>query len=270
LKQQYNIDDLRYLMARLRDPADGCPWDLKQRFETIVPHTLEEAYEVADCIEQGDFDHLEGELGDLLFQVIFYARLGEEESKFDFDAIVDTLTRKLIRRHPHVFPLGTLESRAGDQAIDADGVKANWEQIKQQERAEKARNRVLDDVPRALPALNRAAKLTKRAAQVGFDWPDLHGVLDKIEEELAELREAVDAGQQQEIADEMGDLLFAMVNLSRHVGVNPDTALRGTNQKFERRFNHVEDQVEARGGDWQQFDLQQLDLFWDEAKEKGL
>ncbi|MCV6590221.1 MAG: nucleoside triphosphate pyrophosphohydrolase [Marinobacterium sp.] len=270
MSQRYTFDDLRYLMARLRDPQDGCPWDLKQHFATIVPHTLEEAYEVADCIEQQDFEHLESELGDLLFQVIFYARLGEEGSLFDLDSIVDTLTRKLIRRHPHVFPLGTLKSRAGDQNLAADEVKQTWEQIKQQERVAKAKSRVLDDVPRTLPALNRAAKLTKRAAQVGFDWPDLHGVLDKIEEELGELREAVDRNVQHEIADEMGDLLFALVNLSRHLKVNPDTALRSTNHKFERRFNHVEDQVEQAGGDWQQFELQQLDLFWDEAKAKGL
>jgi len=270
LSQRYDLSDLLELMARLRDPKDGCPWDLKQSFSTIVPHTLEEAYEVADCIEQQDYDHLKGELGDLLFQVIFYAQLGKEENRFDFDQIVDTLVTKLIRRHPHVFPMGTLESRASEQALDDDAIKSRWEEIKQEERSEQARHRVLDDVPRALPALNRAAKLQKRAAQVGFDWPDLHGVLDKIEEEIGELREAVDRGAQADIADETGDLLFALVNLARHLRVNPDSALRATNQKFERRFNHVEDQVEARGGDWQKFNLEQLDLFWDEAKEKGL
>ncbi len=268
MSQRYDLNDLRELMSRLRDPLDGCPWDLQQTFASIVPHTLEEAYEVADCIEQQDYPHLEGELGDLLFQVIFYAQLGKEESTFDFDSIVHTLVSKLIRRHPHVFPLGTLASRADDKTDDSEAVSARWEAIKQQERAEKAHKRVLDDVPRALPALNRALKLQKRAAQVGFDWPDLHGVLDKIEEEIGELREAVEQGQQADILDEMGDLLFALVNLARHLKVNPDSALRSTNQKFERRFNHVEDQVESAGGDWQQFELAQLDLFWDQAKAK--
>ncbi|MBY4678815.1 nucleoside triphosphate pyrophosphohydrolase [Marinobacterium arenosum] len=270
MSQSYSLDDLIELMARLRDPVDGCPWDLKQSFASIVPHTLEEAYEVADTIERQDFDHLKGELGDLLFQVIFYAQLGAEQQRFDFAAIVDELVRKLIRRHPHVFPAGTLASRATDSTLSDEQIKANWEAIKQQERDEKHNGGVLDDVPSVLPALNRASKLQKRAAQVGFDWPDTGDVLDKIEEEIAELREAIAAGDAEAVADEMGDLLFAQVNLARHLGVNPESALRSTNRKFERRFQYVEQQVEAAGGDWSKFDLEQLDGFWNQAKQRGL
>ncbi|NVK40451.1 MAG: nucleoside triphosphate pyrophosphohydrolase [Oceanospirillaceae bacterium] len=267
---QYRIDDLVTLMARLRDPADGCPWDLKQDFASIVPHTLEEAYEVADTIERQDWAHLRDELGDLLFQVIFYARLGEEQGRFDFDAIVDNLVGKLIRRHPHVFPAGTLESRAGDQTRSDTEIRETWEAIKQQERDDKAKTGVLDDVPLALPALSRAAKLQKRAARVGFDWPQTLQVLDKIEEEIAELREAIARGAQDEITDELGDLMFAQVNLARHLGVDPEAALRGTNAKFTRRFSHIEDAMAASDRDWHDFSLDELDALWDEAKAKGL
>ncbi|WP_370279190.1 nucleoside triphosphate pyrophosphohydrolase [Pontibacterium sp.] len=271
---QYNIDDLIYLMQRLRDPESGCPWDLKQDFASIVPHTLEEAYEVADTIERQDWAHLKDELGDLLFQVIFYAQLGDEiddeAQHFDFNAIVSNLIEKLVRRHPHVFPGGTLRSERSGASIDEAQIKANWEAIKQQERDGKARTGVLDDIPRSLPALSRAQKLQKRASQVGFDWNDPIPVLDKIAEEIDELREAIREGRQEEIADEMGDMLFAQVNLARHLGVNPETALRGTNQKFERRFGHIEAQVNASERDWEQYSLYELDAFWNEAKAKGL
>ncbi len=270
----HDIQDLIYLMQRLRDPDTGCPWDLKQSFATIVPHTLEEAYEVADTIEREDWEHLKDELGDLLFQVIFYAQLGDEEQRFDLDAIVDNLVQKLVRRHPHVFPNGQLRAEravsAPDEDIDAAQVKANWEAIKQQERDTKARSGVLDDVPRALPALSRAVKLQKRASQVGFDWNDPLPVLDKIAEEIDELREAYAKGDHREIESELGDMLFAQVNLARHLGVNPETALRSTNQKFERRFGHVEQRVNESDREWQQFTLDELDGFWDEAKAKGL
>lgn len=267
---QYSIDDLITLMARLRDPDDGCPWDLKQDFASIVPHTLEEAYEVADTIERQDWTHLKDELGDLLFQVVFYARLGEETGYFDFDAIVDNLTSKLIRRHPHVFPAGSLDSRAGDQQRSEAQIRETWEAIKQQERDDKEKGGVLDDVPLSLPALSRAAKLQKRAALVGFDWPEALQVLDKIEEEVAELRDAIARGAQTEIRDELGDLIFAQVNLARHLDVEPEAALRGTNAKFVRRFAHIERSVEASGRQWQDFTLGELDALWNEAKAKGL
>lgn len=269
---RYTLEDLTTLMARLRDPEDGCPWDLKQSFASIVPHTLEEAYEVADTIERQDWQHLQGELGDLLFQVIFYARLAEEEQGYGFDDIVDTLVTKLIRRHPHVFPEGTLASRRSAESLDEQQIKETWETIKAEERGEKPVHepRVLDDIPMALPALNRADKLQRRAARVGFDWGDVSPVLDKIEEEIAELREAIAAGDQLEMEHELGDLLFAQVNLARHMGVNPETALRYTNQKFTNRFNYIEDQVESSAKDWQDFSLDELDHWWNEAKQKGL
>ena len=269
----YNLDDLIYLMKRLRTPETGCPWDLKQTFASIVPHTLEEAYEVADAIQQEDWAHLNGELGDLLFQVIFYAQLGKEQSLFDFSSIVSDLVTKLIRRHPHVFPDGTLTSNNQGRQLSEAEIKQNWEAIKQQERAAKPTQttpRILDDIPQALPALSRANKLQKRAAQVGFDWQQADAVIDKMEEELAELREAIKSGDQAAVADEMGDMIFAQVNLARHLGVNPEEALQGTNRKFERRFSHVEDCVRASKNDWDEFNLDELDQFWDQAKAKGL
>lgn len=270
---KYSLDDLLYLMKRLRDPEMGCPWDIKQNFASIVPHTIEEAYEVADAIAQEDWIHLNDELGDLLFQVIFYAQMGAEEKYFDFSSIVSNLVEKLIRRHPHVFPDGTLQSNCTDNPISEAEIKQNWERIKQEERAGKearGMSRILDDVPQALPALSRASKLQKRAAQVGFDWHEAESVLAKMEEELAELREAIQSGDKQAVADEMGDMIFAQVNLARHLGVNPEEAVRGTNMKFERRFNHVEDCVNASEKDWEAFSLQELDQFWDQAKAKGL
>ncbi|MGB0205703.1 MAG: nucleoside triphosphate pyrophosphohydrolase [Neptuniibacter sp.] len=268
----YTIDDLIYLMSRLRDPETGCPWDLKQSFASIVPHTLEEAYEVADAIEQADWSHLNDELGDLLFQVIFYAHLGKEEQLFDFSTIVSNLVTKLIRRHPHVFPDGTLQSSSGQELSEAQ-IKKNWEAIKQQERDAKGEtgdSKVLDDVPRALPALSRAAKLQKRAAQVGFDWSNAEDVLDQIEEELQEVREAIRSGNKAAVLDEMGDMIFAQVNLARHLGVSPEDAVRSTNSKFERRFGFIESKVRASGKDWQAFTLEELDAYWDEAKREGL
>jgi ATP diphosphatase len=266
----YSLDDLRALMARLRHPEHGCPWDLKQTYATIVPHTLEEAYEVADTIEQADFDHLNDELGDLLFQVIFYAQLGEEEARFSWDTIVDGIVKKLLRRHPHVFPDGSLDTPPGSLSLTEEEISARWDEIKQQERGEKSLHGVLDDVPRALPSINRAEKLQKRASEVGFDWDDPMGVLDKIEEEVQELREAIASGNPDRIQDEMGDLLFAQINLARHLKVKADQALRGTNQKFERRFKFVEQCVAASGNSWDNHSLDQLDQYWDRAKQEGL
>lgn len=266
----HTLEDLIYLMARLRDPDSGCPWDLEQTFASIVPHTLEEAYEVADTIEREDWPHLQDELGDLLFQVIFYAQLGAEQQHFDMHSIIDNLVKKLVRRHPHVFPGSQLQAEREPSEIEKAQVNEQWERIKADERAAKAQTGILDEVPLSLPGLSRAAKLQKRAARVGFDWDEAEQVLDKIDEEIAELRAAIRAGRQYEIADEMGDLLFAQVNLARKLGVNPEQAIRATNQKFCRRFGYIESQVRQCGLDWSEFSLEQLDLWWDEAKAQGL
>ncbi|MDF2182280.1 nucleoside triphosphate pyrophosphohydrolase [Neptuniibacter sp. CAU 1671] len=272
--KQFSLNDLLTLMARLRDPETGCPWDLKQDFASIVPHTLEEAYEVADAIDQADWAHVKDELGDLLFQVIFYARLGEEAGHFDFNGIVGNLIEKLLRRHPHVFPEGTLESRRDPSvAPDEADIARRWDEIKafeKQLKPAKTYSYLLDAVPNRLPALNRACKLQKQASTVGFDWDETHQVLDQIEEELQEVREALASGDQQAVAEEMGDLLFAQVNLARKLGVNPEMAVRATNQKFTRRFNYIEDQVKASGKTWQSFSLAELDHWWREAKQQGL
>ena len=270
----YQIDDLLYLMQRLRDPEHGCPWDQQQDFASIVPHTLEEAYEVADAIEQGDFEQLRGELGDLLFQVVYYAQLAAEEDRFGWTDIVDGITRKWLRRHPHVFPDGKLRTPAGSLMLEPDQVKQRWEEIKAQERAEKAAQpeqlSLLDDVPQALPALSRAQKLQKRASRVGFDWPETAPVLDKIAEELDEVREALDQGNAEAVAEEMGDLLFCVVNLSRHLGVDAENALRQGNNKFERRFRFIERQLRNEGKHVAQTHLLALDALWEKAKQQGL
>lgn len=266
---RHTLDDLLTLMAVLRDPAQGCPWDVEQDWDSIVPHTLEEAYEVADAIERRAFDELPGELGDLLFQVIYYSQFGVEERRFDFYDIVDTLTAKMLARHPHVFPDGTLASRRqGISAaqVEAKGVNSRWETLKASERAAREASSVLDDIPRTLPALARAAKLTKRAARVGFDWPDTHGVLAKIREELGEVEEALEAGDAEHAREEVGDLLFAVVNLARRLEADPEQALRVTNRKFERRFRHVERSLAECGRTPEQADLTEMDRFWDDAK----
>lgn len=270
----YQLDDLLYLMQRLRDPQHGCPWDLEQSYATIVPHTLEEAYEVADAIEQGDFDQLRGELGDLLFQVVYYAQLASEEERFSWNEVVDGITCKLVRRHPHVFPDGNLRTPPGTLTLAPEQIKQRWEQIKAEERAEKADQpqqlSLLDDVPAALPALSRAQKLQKRAASAGFDWPEAVPVIDKISEELDEVREALAAGQPDAVAEEMGDLLFCVVNLAQHLGVDAENALRQGNAKFERRFRFIEDRLRAQGASVAERALDELDALWDAAKKAGL
>lgn len=270
----YLLEDLLYLMERLRDPQYGCPWDLQQSFESIVPHTLEEAYEVADAIAQGDYAQLEGELGDLLFQVVYYAQLGREAGHFDWPRVVDGVTAKLVRRHPHVFPDGNLRTPPGAVELDPEQVKRRWEQIKAEERAARAGEprqlSLLDDVPQALPALSRAQKLQKRAASVGFDWPQIQPVLAKLEEELDEIREALGLGDHQAVAEEMGDLLFCVVNLARHLGVDAEQALRDGNAKFERRFRHVEAAFDNDAEAMSKAQLERLDQLWDEAKRQGL
>lgn len=262
------VDRLNAIMVRLRDPDGGCPWDVEQTFQTIAPYTLEEAYEVADAIERGDMDDLKGELGDLLFQVVFHARMAEEQGLFAFDDVATAIADKLERRHPHVFgPDGPLEAAKADGAAQ----KARWEDIKAGERKAKAQHGVLDDVPVGLPALARAAKLTKRAARVGFDWPSTAEVLDKLDEEVAELKAEIAAGDLDKARGELGDMLFVMANLARKLGVEPEDALRGTNAKFVRRFAFIEAELAKDGRTPEQSDLAEMDGLWDAAKaaERG-
>ncbi len=255
-----DISRLLEIMAALRNKDGGCPWDLEQDFMSIRNYTIEEAYEVADAVERGDFDDLREELGDLLLQPVFHAQMAAEENRFDFGDVVQSITEKLIRRHPHVF---------GEQAArDAGGAKARWDDVKEDERAKKAAKRdsepsVIDDVPMVLPALARAEKLTKRAAKVGFDWPDIPAVLAKVTEELDELQAAANDKHRHE---EMGDLLFAIANLARHMNIDPEAALRDANAKFTRRFHYVEDRARADGIAMKDAGLDRLDLYWNEIR----
>jgi ATP diphosphatase len=266
LATQYTIEDLRYLMRRLRDPETGCPWDLKQSFRSITSHTLEEVYEVVDAIERDDITHLGEELGDLLFQIIFYSQLAEEQGQFSFEEIINTITHKLIRRHPHVFPEGTLESsRLSMAESEIVEIKQVWEAIKRQERLDKGSGKTLDDIPMALPALNRAIKLQKRAASVGFDWPDVQPVVEKINEELIELDIEIKGGDRDRMADELGDLLFSCVNLARHLKIDPEASMRGANEKFKRRFESME--VLAGEKKIEDYSADQLESLWREVKQ---
>ena len=262
----YTVDDLLRVMQRLRDPEGGCPWDLQQDFRSIVPSTLEECYELAEAIEHGDYPHVAEELGDVLFQVVFYARLGEEQGLFSFPDIVHTLVEKLLRRHPHVFANGAIDGVMAD-TVDVAEVKRSWEAIKRDERAARAQGGVLDDVPVALPALPRAQKLQKRAALVGFDWADAAAVLEKIDEERRELGDAMAAGSEADIADEMGDLLFTCVNLARHLGLDAETVLRRASGKFEQRFRAMETFAAGTGSaDLRTLTATELDALWRSAK----
>jgi ATP diphosphatase len=262
-----SIADLLAVMAALRTPGTGCPWDLEQTFKTIAPYTIEEAYEVADAIEKGDMGALEDELGDLLLQVVYHARMAEEDGAFAFADVVDAITEKMIRRHPHVF--GSTAERA------AGAAPGFWERIKAEERPGKAGG-VLADVPPALPALTRAVKLQDKAAKVGFDWPSLAPVFDKLKEELAELEQAIAAGDREhavatdahkaKIGEEFGDLLFVVANVARHLKIDPEAALRAANQKFIRRFRRIEELLEAKGRTPTQSTLAEMDRLWDQAK----
>ncbi len=267
----YQLTDLLYLMARLRDPNGGCPWDLQQDFASIVPHTLEEAYEVADAIEREDFAHLPSELGDLLFQVVYYSQLGQEQQLFDFSTVVHSITEKLVRRHPHVFADGQLYGAAHVSGVNSEQVKERWEEIKQQERAEQAQPEqvvsVLADIPLNMPALSRALKIQKRASSVGFDWSSLPPVLAKVDEELQEVREAIASGDHAAISEELGDLLFATVNVARHIKVNPETSLRAANIKFSERLQFVEQEARKQGVAISDCTEEQLDALWNLAKQ---
>jgi len=253
------IERLLEIMRRLRDPKGGCPWDIEQDFASIAPYTIEEAYEVADAIEREKWDELKGELGDLLFQSVFHAQMAAEAGHFTFQDVVTTMSNKMVSRHPHVF---------GDESRDksAEQQTQDWETIKAAERAAKAETGALDGVAVGLPALLRAYKLQKRAARVGFDWPSAQNVLAKIAEESAELVEARDSLTQDEVEEEFGDLLFVMANLGRHLGVEPEAALRRTNAKFTRRFKAVEAKLAERGKRAEDSNLEEMDTLWDAVK----
>ncbi len=274
------IDRLIAIMTMLRDKQHGCPWDLEQTIKSLLPYTLEEVYEVADAIENNDLVELEDELGDLLFQVIFYAQIAKEQGAFDFQDIATAITDKLIRRHPHVFPGGDVEQFGISQEIDAQQVVVNWEAIKEIEREEKRKKggkqavqgveSILDDVPRALPAMERARKLQKRAAQVGFDWAEVAPVLEKLKEEVVEFEEALASGDLERMSDELGDVLFATINLARHSKIEPEVALRSTNRRFETRFKWIEAALYKQGTVFKDAKLEELDALWGQAKKTGL
>lgn len=265
-----DISRLIEIMEALRQPETGCPWDIVQTFETIKPYTIEEAYEVADAIERKDTDDLCDELGDLLLQVVFHARIAEEMGEFAFGDVVHAVTSKMIRRHPHVFAVSSADT--------PETVKLQWDQIKAEEKRERAERRArrgitedfkagfLGGVQRSQPALTEALKLQEQAARVGFDWSDPAPILDKIEEEIAELREALAEGRPEKVSDELGDLIFALVNIGRHVKADPENALRGTNTKFRRRFNHIETSLHDNGETLQAASLERMEDLWQAAK----
>lgn len=265
----YTVEDLLRVMERLRDPETGCPWDIRQDFKSIVPSTLEECYELAQAIEHEDYPHVAEELGDVLFQVIFYSQLGREQDLFSFNTIVSTLVDKLVRRHPHVFGDGQIEGIVHHRTT-VEAVNQSWEEIKQSERYAKAQSGVLADVPMALPALPRAQKLQKRAAQVNFDWPDTSAVMEKLAEELDELRHAMAAKDDSGIHDEMGDVLFTCVNLARHLGLDAETSLRDSTGKFEQRFLRMEAIAASGETALAAMSEAQLDDLWEQAKRVEL
>ncbi len=269
--ERLTLADLIDIMAILRTPEIGCPWDLEQTFKTIAPYTIEEAYEVADAIARGDLYDLKDELGDLLLQVVYHARMAEERHAFDFADTADALARKLIRRHPHVF---------GDEVVRTSAnVPGMWDRIKAEEAAAKAEGQdrtaasgsILDGVPVALPALTRSVKLQRRAAKVGFDWPDVGKILAKLREEVAELEEEIPGEHPERIEEEFGDIMFVLANLARRLDIDPETALRGANAKFMRRFSHIERRLADAGKTLKDASLAEMEALWDEAKalEKG-
>ena len=266
-RYEFGISDLLRIMERLRDPSDGCPWDTQQTFTTVIPHTLEECYELVDAIEQGDLPHVAEELGDVLFQVVFYSELGKELSAFDFHAVVDGIARKLLRRHPHVFAEGAIEGRVLE-SVTTDEVKANWEAIKRKEKGHSKMVGVLADVPKALPALSRAQKLQKKAATVGFDWGELSGVLAKPKEEMNEFQQAVTNNDDKSMAEELGDLIFSAVNVARHLGYDAEGVLRQANEKFETRFGDMETAALEEGSALSDESTLQLEARWQSAKSR--
>jgi ATP diphosphatase len=292
MDKTYTLSDLTYLMQRLRDPESGCPWDIKQTFNSIVPHTIEEAHEVAEAIEAKDWPHVEEELGDLLFQVIFYGQLGYEQDLFDVSSVINVLVTKLIRRHPHVFPNGDLLAKRDPNSCPSEvEIKAQWQIIKQQEKALKAQAELkiqhnthaevvnavklveyLNDIPKSLPALIRADKIQKSVSMRGFDWTEIQGVLDKVREELQEVEEEIEEANIQRLQHEVGDLLFASVNVARHLGVNPEQALKQANRRFSERYSLVAESLAVKGrslelGNSNDVSSEEMEQAWVEAKE---
>ena len=267
------MDRLLALMSMLRHREFGCPWDLKQTFESLIPYTVEEVHEVVHAIESGDRDELRDELGDLLFQVVFYAQMSREEGGFDFQDVAAEVTAKLLRRHPHVFPDGRLESFGSRQELSAGEVVSNWEAIKRAERAGQGNGNgepqsVLDGLPQSLPALEKARKLQQRTAGVGFDWQEVRPVIDKLKEEIGEFEKALAAGDGAEMREEFGDMLFAMVNLARHCKIDSESALRESNRRFETRFRDLEKLAAERGWELPERELRELDQLWALAKTR--
>ena len=258
----YSISDFIQIVARLRDPKNGCPWDIKQTNKTMIPCVLEEAYEVVDAIEKDQTLELKEELGDLLLQVVFLSQLATEDGKFNFNDVVNEVTNKIIRRHPHVF--GEVKATNAEEAL------ASWNAIKQIERNHKGNESILDNVPDAFPALMRAEKLQKRCAKVGFDWDNVQDVFNKVEEEILEVKEEInkDIQQQEKIEEELGDLLFSVVNLTRHLNCDAEKVLRNANKKFERRFRKVEEKLNEKGKNCIQSNLKEMDIFWDDVKSE--
>jgi len=273
LEKKSAIESLQEIMAMLRDKVHGCPWDLDQTLVSLIPHTIEEVYEVADAIEKNDIDNIVDELGDLLFQVIFYAQIGNEEKIFNFEDVANAIVRKLLRRHPHVFPTGDAKSFGRGKKISSDEVVTNWESIKLEEKKEKleesnseSARSVFDNLPGALPALQKSVKLQKLAGKVGFDWPDTSDVLVKLKEEIVELEEAIGKSNKQEIESEFGDVLFTAVNMARHLNVDPELALRGANGRFKNRVVWIENELGKNGEFVSDKNIDDLNQLWNEAK----
>lgn len=268
MPKTYQLDDLIYLMGRLRDKETGCPWDLAQTWKDIIPHTLEEVYEVIDAIQNQDWSHVEEELGDLLFQIIFYSQLAREQQYFDFAAVVNTLVSKLVRRHPHVFPDGDLYASM-TAGLDKEQIKGQWDLIKSQEKISKNKsiNSLLDDVPRALPAIQRMVKVQKKASKTGLDWDDAIPVFQVVRDELDELEQAYLSGIKHDIQDELGDVFFSLVNLSRKLNVDPEQASDQAIRKFTKRFQWIENKVSAAELSFEKLNAQALDKLWIESKK---
>ena len=273
LEKNSAIEKLQEIMAMLRDKVHGCPWDLDQTLVSLIPHTIEEVYEVADAIEKNNIHNIVDELGDLLFQVIFYAQIGKEEKIFNFEDVANAIVRKLLRRHPHVFPTGDAKSFGRGKKISSDEVVTNWESIKLEEKKEKleesnseSARSVFDNLPGALPALQKSVKLQKLAGKVGFDWPDTSDVLVKLKEEIVELEEAIGKSNKQEIESEFGDVLFTAVNMARHLNVDPELALRGANGRFKNRVVWIENELGKNGEFVSDKNIDDLNQLWNEAK----